>query len=80
MSAGKRQFRRRYVRSEPERAVVIADFGIGADSVVILDFSRDRSNPAVLRLRWGPRGVGNKWVQGARDFDEFANMLGLGER
>jgi hypothetical protein len=65
---------------DPGRALVIADFGIGADSVVVLDYSRDASNPPVLRLRWGPRGVGNEWVQGACDFDEFATMLGLGQR
>lgn len=64
---------------DPERALVIADFGLGADSVVVLDFARDAVNPPVLRLRWGPRGVGNAWVQGARDFDEFATILGLGK-
>ena len=64
----------------PERAVVIGDFGIGSDSPVVLDFARDASNPPVLRLRWGPRGQGNEWVQGARDFDEFSAMLGLGQR
>jgi hypothetical protein len=65
---------------DPERALVIGDFGLGSDSPVILDFARDASNPPVLRLRWGPRGQGNEWVQGARDFDEFAAMLGLGQR
>jgi hypothetical protein len=64
----------------PEQALVIADFGLGADSVVVLDYSRDASNPPVLRLRWGPQGVGNEWVQGARDFNEFVNILGLGQR
>ncbi len=61
----------------PERALIIGDFGLGSDSPVVLDFARDASNPPVLRLRWGPRGQGNEWVQGARDFDEFAAMLGL---
>jgi hypothetical protein len=65
---------------DPARAIVIGDFGHGADSVVILDYARDAVNPPVLRLRWRPRGVGNQWVQGARDFDEFAAMLGLGPR
>jgi hypothetical protein len=60
--------------------VVIADFGIGADAVVVLDYSRDAANPPVLRLRWAPQGVGNEWVQVARDFDEFAAMLGLRPR
>jgi hypothetical protein len=65
---------------DPARAVVIADFGIGADAVVVLDYSRDAANPPVLRLRWAPQGVGNEWVQVARDFDEFAAMLGLRPR
>jgi hypothetical protein len=60
----------------PELALIIGDFGIGSDSVVILDFARDASNPPVLRLRWGPDGR-NDWVQGAREFGEFAEILGL---
>lgn len=64
---------------DPNRAVIIGDFGLGSDSPIVLDYGRDAFNPPVLRLRWGPRGVGNEWVQGARDFDEFATILGLGE-
>lgn len=63
---------------EPEHALIIADFGIGADSVVILDYSRDPVDPPVLRLRWHVPGGGNAWVIGARNFDEFATILGLG--
>src|ERR1700710_840921 len=59
---------------DPERALVIGDFGLGSDSPIILDF-RQTPSPPVLRLQWGPRGEGNRWVQGARDFDEFATML-----
>ena len=65
---------------DPARAVVVADFGLGADAVVVLDYAQDAANPPVLRLRWAERGVGNQWVQGARDFDEFADLLGLGRR
>jgi hypothetical protein len=60
----------------PEKALIIGDFGLGSDSPIILDFARNASNPPVLRLRWGPNRC-NEWVQGARDFDEFAAMLGL---
>lgn len=60
----------------PEKALIIGDFGLGSDSPVILDFASDASNPPVLRLRWGP-DQRNEWVQGARDFNEFAEMLGL---
>ena len=62
---------------DPERALLIGDFGLGSDSPVILDFARNATNPPVVRLRWRPRAEGNEWVQGARDFDEFAVMLGL---
>ncbi len=60
----------------PDLALVIGDFGLGSDSVVVLDYARHSTNPPVLRLRWGQEGR-NQWVQGARDFDEFAEMLGL---
>jgi hypothetical protein len=60
----------------PERALIIGDFGIGSDAPIILDFSRNSSNPPVFRLRWG-EDRRTEWVQGARDFDEFAEMLGL---
>jgi hypothetical protein len=62
---------------DPKRAVIIGDFGLGSDSPIILDFARDATNPPVLWLRWGLRGQGNKWVQGAHDFDEFVALLGL---
>lgn len=62
----------------PEKALIIGDFGLGSDSPIILDFARDASNPPVLRLRWGS-DQRNEWVQGARDFNEFAEMLGLAE-
>ena len=60
----------------PDLALVIGDFGLGSDSVVVLDYARDSANPPVLRLRWGKDGR-NEWVQGAKDFDEFAGMLGF---
>ena len=62
---------------DPERALIIGDFGLGSDSPIVLDYARNPSSPAVLHLRWGPTGQGNEWVQGACDFDEFAEILGL---
>jgi hypothetical protein len=61
----------------PEKAVIIGDFGIGSDSPIILDFARDAVNPPVLRLHWRS-GQRNQWIQGAKDFDEFIAVLGLG--
>ena len=60
----------------PEKALIIGDFGLGSDAPIVLDFAKDASNPPVLRLRWGS-DQRNDWVLGARDFDEFAEMLGL---
>jgi hypothetical protein len=64
---------------DPERALIIGDFGLGSDSPIVLEYARNASNPPLLRLRWGLQGKGNEWVQGARDFDEFAEMLGLAD-
>lgn len=64
---------------KPELALVIGDFGMGSDSPIILHFGENVQNPPVLRLRWAPYGKSTAWVQGARDFDEFASMLELGE-
>ena len=62
----------------PEKALIIGDFGIGSDTAIILDFSRNLDNPPVLRLQWGPYPeCCNNWVHVAQDFDEFAEMLGL---
>ena len=33
----------------------------------------------VFRIRWEKTSNTTEWVQGARDFDEFAEMLGLAE-
>lgn len=62
----------------PKKALIIGDFGLGSDTAIILDFSRHATNPPVLHLRWGTGPDGhNEWVQGARDFDELARLLGL---
>jgi hypothetical protein len=52
---------------DPERALLLGDFGLGSDSPIILDYARNPSSPPVLRLRWVPRDQGNEWVQRARD-------------
>lgn len=45
---------------EPERALIIGDFGLGSDSPIILDYARNCSNPPVLRLRWGAARPGQR--------------------
>jgi hypothetical protein len=63
----------------PAEALIIGDFGLGSDSPVVLDFNRNKLDPPVLRLRWVGDGpdARTEWVQGARGFEEFAQMLGL---
>jgi hypothetical protein len=73
-----------------ELSVLIADFGLGSDSPILLDYRPDGSNPAVIRLILNPvlgetlasgrkRVVGwaNVWLRCADTFDAFADMLGL---
>jgi hypothetical protein len=60
-----------------EKALILGDFGLGSDAPIILNYAVNALNPPVFRLRWLPNQP-TKWVQGARNFDEFASILGLG--
>ena len=74
----------------PELCVFIADFGMGSDSPILLDYRPDVSNPAVIRLKLNPVlgqtlasgrkkvvGWANVWLRCADTFEAFADMLGL---
>jgi hypothetical protein len=74
----------------PELAIFLGDFGIGSDSPILLDYRRDITTPAVIRLKLnsilgdampnGRRkllGWANSWLTCADSFDAFAEMLGL---
>jgi hypothetical protein len=63
-----------------ELTVNIADFGIGSDALLVLDYRVDRLNPGVLRLQWSKGGRDNHWVQCASNFDHLAEMFGLEKR
>jgi hypothetical protein len=70
-----------------EAVVVIADFGWGSDSPIILDYAQNRDKPIVRRLLWPrdcPPDTPNEevfarlhWVTLTATFDEFADRLGL---
>lgn len=70
----------------PALAIQIGDFGIGADSTILLDYQFDRENPRVIRLDWQSGGepdpvtkrfpVVTTWVEMASDFDSFVEALG----
>ena len=59
----------------PELALVIGDFGLGSDAVIILDYRDDRTRPSVWRLRW-MRPQANCWLRCARDFEELVRLFG----
>jgi hypothetical protein len=61
----------------PEAAVPIADFGVGADSPILLDYRGDVLNLNVINLEWTEGGGPNFWVELAPDFPSFVEMLGL---
>ena len=60
----------------PEKVVIIGDFGLGSDAPIALDYSRGASSPVVIRLRW--KYPQTEWVKCAENFEEFADILGLG--
>jgi hypothetical protein len=61
----------------PEAAVEIADFGLGSDAPLVLDYRAGPTDPRVLRLVWPGDGQPNRWVVMAPDFPTFAEALGL---
>ena len=58
----------------PDLALDIGDFGLGADSAIVLDYRHE--NPPVIRLLWR-KPEPNVWVRCANNFDECADLLGL---
>lgn len=58
----------------PDLALNIGDFGLGADSAIVLDYRHE--NPPVIRLLWR-KPEPNVWVRCADNFDDFADLLGL---
>jgi hypothetical protein len=60
------------------RAVIIADFGLGSDSPVILYYGEGHE-PSVMYLKWifDDTKVRHSWVQTHASFDEFARDVGL---
>lgn len=62
------------------KAIMIGDFGMGADSPLVLDYRHSPSDPSVLRLKWSWSRNGephNEWAEVAATFPFFVEMLGL---
>jgi hypothetical protein len=73
---------------DPTLAITIADFGLGSDSPIVLDYRASPTQPTVLRLAWESAGVEHspdrdiylhrtRWVQCAQTFDHFVELTGL---
>ena len=60
----------------PELCIDIADFGLGSDSPIVLNYRESPDDPSVLRLHWREPQP-NAWVRCADTFDSFADMLSL---
>jgi hypothetical protein len=61
----------------PEATIEIADFGLGSDALVVLDYRAGPTDPRVLRLLWPGDGQSNRWVVMAPDFPTFVEALRL---
>ena len=61
-----------------DRALIIADFGLGSDSPVVL-YYRDSSEPVVMYLKWSVRDStpSHAWVQTHESFEKLASDLDL---
>ncbi|OWK43490.1 hypothetical protein FRUB_03089 [Fimbriiglobus ruber] len=61
----------------PEAAIAIGDYGLGADTPILLDYQNDPANPRVIQLEWPGDNGPNYWVVIAPDFASFVQELGL---
>lgn len=52
----------------PEFTMLIADFGLGSDQPIALDYRRDLSQPEVWMLVWGEK---NYWTMISSTFENF---------
>jgi hypothetical protein len=60
---------------EPDKCLMIGDFGIGSDAAIILDYSIDLQCPSVKRQVWNKEG--NYWATIASSFEEFIDKIEL---
>jgi hypothetical protein len=67
-----------YGEIDYSKAVIIADFGLGADSVLILYYD-DPTSPKVMYLKWSwdNNKVGHAWKHTHDSFDDFVAAIGL---
>lgn len=63
------------------KAVIIADFGLGSDSPIILYYEH-QDRPIVMYLKWSVEGrkARQQWIRTHNSFEDFATDVGLIER
>ena len=63
---------------EYDKALIIADFGLGSDSPIILYYGNSLS-PTVMYLKWSGKGkkIAHSWVQTHSTFERFALDIGV---
>ena len=61
------------------KAVIVADFGFGSDSPIILYYAKENQIPVVMCLRWQGNGadITHAWIQTHSTFGQFATDVGL---
>jgi hypothetical protein len=64
---------------DPERALLIGDFGLGSDTAIVLDYRRPNS-PPLLRLTWTATATRTRWVPFFDTFAAFAGAFDLEHR
>ena len=68
---------------KPERAIEIADFGLGADSPILLYYNKSKTEPIVINLDWQMSldwqegASANSWGVMADSFSDFVEILGI---
>lgn len=64
---------------DPNKILLIGDFGSGSDTVFGLDYSVNKYEPSVIRLKWSDvePDKNNHWVRVTQTFKEFCDNLGL---
>ncbi len=65
---------------DPDRTLLIADFELGSDSGIALDFRDTGREPRVIRLFWPGHKQPNRWVEVAPTFAAFWAMVRLEQR
>ena len=64
-------------RSSPPNNAELADFALGSDAPIALDYRQSIDCPTVIRYRWSEWAERNCWVYVAPSFSQFAEKLEL---